>query len=114
MALTLAGCTGGSEEEGRIRVTPAQVIGLYELKLDKGSERLELKADGTYIQDTASQTRPVHRTSQWLIQSHFFDGSEVILFDAAITPLATPLGEILNWDLANCPCMHTSVLAKWH
>ena len=93
VALTLAGCSGGSEEEGRIRVTPAQVIGLYELKLDKGSERLELKADGTYVQDTASQTRPVHRTGQWRIQNHFFDGSEVILFDAAITPLATPLDE---------------------
>ena len=56
-ALTLVGCSGGSEEEGRIRVTPAQVVGGYQLKLDKGTERLELKADGTYVQDTVSQIR---------------------------------------------------------
>jgi hypothetical protein len=47
VALTLVGCRGGSEEEGCIRVTAAQVIGVYELKLDKGTERLEVKADGT-------------------------------------------------------------------
>ena len=89
-ALTLVGCSGGSEEEGRIRVTPAQVVGGYQLKLDKGTERLELKADGTYVQDTVSQTRPVHRTGQWHIQNHFFDGSQMILLDAAIVPPATP------------------------
>jgi hypothetical protein len=92
-ALTLVGCSGGSEEEGRIRVTPAQVVGGYELKLDKGTERLELKADGTYVQDTVSQTGPVHHTGQWLIQNHFFDGSQVILLDAAVMPPATPLHE---------------------
>src|SRR2546427_5473033 len=84
VALFLAGCSGGSEEEGRIRVTPAQVIGVYELKLDKGTERLELKADGTYAQDTVSQTRPVHRTGQWRIENHFFDGGEVVLIGVAI------------------------------
>jgi hypothetical protein len=92
-ALTLVGCSGGSEEVGRIRVTPAQVIGGYELKLDKGTERLELKADGTYAQDTVSQTGPVHHTGHWHIQNHFFDGSEVILLDAAVMPPATPLDE---------------------
>jgi hypothetical protein len=95
VTLTLAGCSGGSEEEGRIRTTPAQVVGVYELKLDKGSERLELKADGTYGQDTVSQSRPVHQAGQWHIQNHFFDGSEVILLNAAIIPEATPLGENL-------------------
>jgi hypothetical protein len=33
--MTWVGCSGGSEEEGRIRVTPAQVVGGYELKLDQ-------------------------------------------------------------------------------
>jgi len=96
VVLTLTGCSAGSEEEGRIRVTPARVIGVYELKLDKGSERLELKADGTYVQDTVSRTRPVHCIGQWHIQNHFFDGSEVILLDAAIIPEATPGGENLQ------------------
>ena len=89
-ALTLVGCSGGSEEEGRIRVTPAQIVGAYELKLDQGAERLELKADGTYTQDTVSQTHSVHHTGQWHIRKHFFDGSEVILLDAAIISSATP------------------------
>lgn len=90
-ALFLASCSGGSEEEGRIRVTPAQVIGVYELKLDKGVERLELKGDGTYVQDSVSQTRSVHRTGQWRIENHFLDGNEVVLTGAAIESLATPL-----------------------
>jgi hypothetical protein len=89
-ALTLTGCSGGSEQQGRIRVTPAQVIGVYELKLDKGMERLELKADGTYAQDTASRTGPAHHTGQWHIQNHLFSGSEVILLDAAVMPPSTP------------------------
>jgi hypothetical protein len=55
---------GGSEEQGRVRVTPEQVVGLYELKLDKGSERLELKADGTYIQDGIIYSRPLHHRGQ--------------------------------------------------
>ena len=92
-ALTLVGCSGGSEEEGRVRVTPAEIVGIYELNVNKGTERLELKADGTYTQDTISQTGPAHHTGQWHIKKHFFDGSEVILLDAAIMPLATPSNE---------------------
>jgi hypothetical protein len=93
VALTLVGCSGGSEEEGRIRVTPAQVIGVYELKLGKGTERLEVKADGTYAQDTVSQTGPVHHTGQWHIENDFLDGSELILLDAAVMEPPTPEDE---------------------
>ena len=88
LTLTLVGCSSGSEEEGRIRVTPAQIVGVYELKLNKGTELLELKADGTYTQDTVSQTGPVHHTGQWRIKKHLFDGSEVILLNAAIMPFS--------------------------
>ena len=83
----LVGCSGGSEEMGRIQVAPAQIVGGYELKLDGESERLELKLDGTYVQDTVWQSHPVHHTGQWRIQNHFFDGSEVILADCAIVPI---------------------------
>ncbi|HST08876.1 MAG TPA: hypothetical protein VLL05_00760 [Terriglobales bacterium] len=74
-------------------MTPAQVIGVYELKLDKVSERLQLKADGTYVQDTVSQSGPIHHAGRWRIQNHLFGGGEVILAGAAIAPLATPLDE---------------------
>lgn len=84
---TFVGCSGGSEEVGRIRVAPAQIVGVYELRLDGASERLELKVDETYIQDTVWQSHPVHRTGRWHIQNHLFDGSEVILADCAIVPI---------------------------
>ncbi|SRR6266851_313261 len=82
MMCALAACSGGSEEVGRIRVTPAQVAGIYKL----GSERLELKMDGTYIQDTISELQPLHHTGHWRIVNHFLDGSEVLLINAAIAP----------------------------
>jgi hypothetical protein len=86
MVCTLVACSGGSEEEGRIRVTPAQVAGIYELS----SERLELKPDGTYVQDIVLESRPLHHTGQWRILNHFFDGSQVLLINAAVTPPVTP------------------------
>jgi hypothetical protein len=86
MMHALVACSGGSEEVGRIRITPAQVVGIYGL----GSERLELKPDGTYIQETISEPEPLHHTGQWRIVNHFLDGSEVLLINAAITPPATP------------------------
>jgi hypothetical protein len=82
----LVACSGGSEEVGRIRVTPAEVAGVY--KLD--SERLELEANGTYVQDIVSDSQPVHRTGRWRILNHLLDGSQVLLIDAAVVPLCTP------------------------
>jgi len=86
MICALVACSAGSEDVGRIRVTPAQVAGIYKL----GSERLELKPDGTYIQDAISEPQPLHHTGQWHIVNHFLDGSEVLLINAAIIPPATP------------------------
>lgn len=82
----LVACSGGSEEVGRIRVTPAQVAGFYQL----GSERLELKADGSYVQDAIFESQSFHHTGQWHIENHFLDSSEVLLINAAITPARTP------------------------
>lgn len=82
MIFALVACSGGSEEVGRIRVTPAQVAGTYKL----GSERLELKPDGTYIQEIISEPQPLHHTGQWRIVNHFLGGSEVLLINAAVTP----------------------------
>jgi len=86
LIFALVACSSGSEEQGRIRVTAAQVAGIYEL----GSERLELRTDGTYIQDAVSEPRIVHHTGHWRIVNHFLDGSEVHLINAAITGPATP------------------------
>jgi hypothetical protein len=86
LGFVLVACSGGSEEVGRIRVTAAQVGGVYQL----GSERLELKTDGTYVQDAISESQSLHHTGQWRILNHFLDGSEVLLINAAITPPATP------------------------
>lgn len=89
--LGLVGCSGGSEEQSRVRVKHAQVVGTYELKLDQGSERLELRTDGIYVQDTRSNGQPSRHTGQWKLKAHFLNGSEIILLNAAITFSATPL-----------------------
>lgn len=86
----LVACSSGSEEQGRVRVTPTQVIGLYELKLDSGVERLEIRSDGSYFQDTVSDSQPLHHSGRWKIVSHFLDGSEVLLLNAVVTSPMTP------------------------
>jgi len=86
MICTLVACSGGSEEQGRIRVTRAQVAGIYQL----GAERLELKPDGTYIQDSSSDSLPIHHIGQWRVVDHLFSSSEVLLINAAINPVPTP------------------------
>jgi len=93
MASGLVGCSGGSEEQGRVRAKPVQIVGIYKLKLDQGSERLELRADGTYVQDTMLKAQPFHHTGQWHLESHLLGGSEIILLNAAITSPATPLDQ---------------------
>jgi hypothetical protein len=85
----LLSCSGGSEEVGRIHVTPAEVVGVYRLD----SERLELHPNGTYVQDDISDSPPLHHTGQWRILNHFLDGSEVLLLDAAVSPIPTPADE---------------------
>jgi hypothetical protein len=77
---TLIACASGPEEQGPARVIAAQVVGVYEL----GPERLELKSDGTYIQDITSTTAPIHHTGYWEMMNHFIDPSEVLLIDAVI------------------------------
>jgi hypothetical protein len=81
----LGGCHTRDADEGSIRVKPAQVIGVYEANFVNGSERLELKEDGTYVQDFSSKSRPFHHTGQWHIENDFLDGSEVILTNAAMS-----------------------------
>ena len=80
----LSGCHTRDADEGSVRVTRAQVIGVYETKSVNGSERLELKGDGTYVQDFSSKSRPFHHTGQWRIENLFLDGSEVVLSNAAL------------------------------
>jgi hypothetical protein len=82
--LVFCGCSGGSEEQGRIRVKPVQVIGMYKLKLDAGLDKLELKADGTYTQDISSKSKSFHRGGNWHIENKFLDGTEVVLTNAAV------------------------------
>jgi hypothetical protein len=82
----LVACSGGSEEVGRIHVTPAEVTGIYKL----GSERLELQANGTYVQDIISDLQPLHHTGRWRVLNHFLDGSQVLLINAAVIPLCIP------------------------
>lgn len=77
----LVGCGG----QGRIRAERSQIVGSYVTKLDHGSERLELKGDGTYIQEVTSQSRPLTHTGRWHVENRFLSGSDVILTNAAVS-----------------------------
>jgi hypothetical protein len=81
----LAGCHTRPGDEGSVRVNAAQVIGFYAANFTNGSERLELKMDGTYLQDFSSKSRPFHHEGHWHIETEFLDGSKVVLADAAVT-----------------------------
>jgi hypothetical protein len=86
LGFALAACSGGSEDEARLHVSPSDVVGLYH----SGTERLELQPNGTYVQDFPSASPPIHRSGHWRIRSHFLDGSEVLLINAAVSVPATP------------------------
>ena len=81
----LAGCHTRDADEGSVRVTRDQVIGVYETKFDNGWERLELKDDGTYVQDFTSKSLPFRHTGRWRMENLFLDGSEVVLVNAALS-----------------------------
>jgi len=81
----LAGCHTRDADQGSVRVTRDQVIADYETKFDNGSERLELKDDGTYVQDFTSKSQPFRHTGRWRLENLFLDGSEVVLVNAGLS-----------------------------
>lgn len=81
----LAGCHTRDADEGSVRVTRAQLIGVYETSSTTVSESLELKDDGTYVQDFTSKTPPLRHTGRWRMENLFLDGSEVVLVNAALS-----------------------------
>jgi hypothetical protein len=88
LALTvmLAACHIRDGDQGSIRVKSDRVIGNYEAKFENGgSERLELKGDGTYSQDFTLKSRSFHHTGRWQIENNFLDGSEVVLANAFVS-----------------------------
>jgi hypothetical protein len=90
----LAGCHTRDADEGSVRAKTDEVIGVYETNFRNGSEQLTLEADGTYVQDFTSKSRPFHHEGRWHIENEFLDGSKVVLGDAAVTEEdeARPLG----------------------
>jgi hypothetical protein len=114
------GCHTRDADEGSIRVKPAQVIGVYEAKFDNGSERLELKEDGTCVQDFNSQSRPFRRTGRWHIENVFLDGSKVVLVDIAVSeedearPLAFGELDLYTHDRLGKVALARNEIADWY
>jgi hypothetical protein len=77
--------TGCEAEPGRVRAKREQVVGIYETNFDKGRERLELKGDGTYVQEFLSPQRTIQHTGKWEIEDAFLGGSDVNLVDAFVS-----------------------------
>lgn len=78
----MAGCGGNP---GHVRATQAELVGSYEAKFHTGQERLELKPDYTYVQRFVSTTRPIDHAGRWKLESHFLDGSDVVLTSAVVS-----------------------------
>jgi len=116
----LVGCHTRDADEGSIRVKDAQVFGVYEANFANGSERLELKRDGTYVQDFTSKSRPFHHTGQWHIENDFLDGSEVILANAAVSeedearPLAFGGLGLYTHDRSGKVALARNEVADWY
>jgi hypothetical protein len=69
---------GCIEEPGRVRAKREQLIGAYETKMDGGIERLELKSDGTYIQEFSSSLKSFRNEGKWTCENYLFY-TEVLL-----------------------------------
>ena len=82
-ACILVGCHTRDADESSVRLTRAQVIGVYETKSDTRLDRLELKEDGTYAQDFPSTS--FHHVGRWRIENLFLDGSEIVLLNAVLS-----------------------------
>lgn len=78
----LVACHTRDGDEGSIRVKQEQVIGVYAIEIADGWERLELKRDGTFIQEFTSKTHTYRHTGHWRLEDEFLDGSAVVLADA--------------------------------
>jgi hypothetical protein len=77
-------CHTRAGDEGSIRVNREQVIGVYAIQVADGRERLELKPDGTFIQDFTSKSHGYRHAGRWRLENVFLDGSAVVLY-AAVT-----------------------------
>jgi len=82
LAMLLVACHTRSGDEGSVRVKREQVIGVYAITIANGSERLELKRDGTFIQEFTSKSHAYRHAGHWRLENEFFDGSAVVLVDA--------------------------------
>jgi hypothetical protein len=75
------GCTN---DPARIRISPGDAIGVYESKFANGQERLELRRDGSYLQEFVSKTKSFQHTGNWHIENHLFDGTHILLVNAIL------------------------------
>lgn len=80
--LSLTAC---EENPGRVHAQREQLIGVYETKFDRGTERLELKSEGTYVQEFASAQGPFRHTGKWVYDDHILGGTDVELVDAVVS-----------------------------
>jgi len=75
----------GCKTQGRIHAGRSQIVGVYEIKLQKGTEDLELKSDGTYVQDVIAASQSTHHSGRWQMEGGFMGGSDVVLLNAVVT-----------------------------
>ena len=80
--LALTGC---DENPGRVHAEREQLFGVYETKFDRGTERLELKRDGIYVQEFTAAEASFRHTGKWAYDDPFVGGTDVVLVDAVVS-----------------------------
>ena len=120
MTCILSGCHTRDADETSVRVKPDQVIGIYEAHFSNGFEHLELRKDGTYVQDFNSKSRPFHHEGRWRIENEFLDGSRVVLADAAVSeqdevrPLAFGELNLYTHDRSGKVALARNEVSDWY
>jgi hypothetical protein len=72
-------------EPGRVHAEAEQLVGVYEAQFDKGKERLELKSDGTYVQDFQNLQSSLSHSGRWEATNHFLGATDIILENAILS-----------------------------
>ena len=76
---------GGCGQRDRKRAKSEEVVGAYRTSFETGEEQLDLRSDGTFVQNFHSSHQSIHHTGMWRLEQHFWDGTHVVLIDAVLS-----------------------------
>ena len=95
ITVCIVACHTSDADETSVRVKREQVLGPYVLEIsDDCLERLELKPDGTFVQEFNLKSQSFRNQGHWRLENEFMHGSLVVL-DNAVLPDLRVVGNIM-------------------